>query len=106
MGRVYNLIDGMKKVQSGNLEAEVNVTGHDEVTQAQRTFNTMTEQLRNQIEEIKKEQNLIADTEMKAMQNQINAHFLYNALETIKMQAVIAGETDVEEGKLTISNTV
>ena len=57
----------------------------------------MTEQLRNQIEEIKKEQNLIADTEMKAMQNQINAHFIYNALETIKMQAVIAGESDVEE---------
>jgi two-component system sensor histidine kinase YesM len=57
----------------------------------------MTEQLRSQIEEIKKEQQLIADTEMKAMQNQINAHFLYNALETIKMQAVIAGETDAEE---------
>ena len=97
MGRVYNLIGGMKQVQEGNLEANVEVTGHDEVTEAQHTFNRMTEQLRNQIEEIKKEQHLIADTEMKAMQNQINAHFLYNALETIKMQAVIAGETDVEE---------
>ena len=97
MGRVYNLIGGMKQVEEGNLEASVKVTGHDEVTEAQKTFNTMTEQLRTQIEEIKKEQQLIADTEMKAMQNQINAHFLYNALETIKMQAVIAGETDVEE---------
>ena len=97
MGRVYALIGGMKEVQAGKLEAEVNVTGHDEVTEAQKTFNKMTEQLRNQIEEIKKEQNLIADTEMKAMQNQINAHFIYNALETIKMQAVIAGESDVEE---------
>ena len=97
MGRVYNLIDGMKKVRSGNLETEVIVTGHDEVTQAQNTFNQMTEQLRTLIEEIKSEQKLIADTEMKAMQNQINAHFIYNALETIKMQAVIAGESDVEE---------
>ena len=97
MGRVYHLINGMKEVQTGKLEASVKVTGHDEVTQAQKTFNQMTEQLRNQIEEIKKEQNLIADTEMKAMQNQINAHFIYNALETIKMQAVIAGESDVEE---------
>ncbi len=97
MGRVYHLINGMKEVQAGKLEASVKVTGHDEVTQAQMTFNQMTEQLRNQIEEIKKEQNLIADTEMKAMQNQINAHFIYNALETIKMQAVIAGESDVEE---------
>ena len=97
MARVYKLIRGMKQVQKGNLEALVEVTGHDEVTEAQQTFNKMTEQLRSQIEEIKKEQQLIADTEMKAMQNQINAHFLYNALETIKMQAVIAGETDVEE---------
>ena len=97
MGRVYNLIGGMKEVEEGNLNALVEVTGTDEVTEAQKTFNLMTEQLRTQIEEIKKEQQLIADTEMKAMQNQINAHFLYNALETIKMQAVIAGETDVEE---------
>ena len=97
MGRVYNLIGGMKEVQEGRLEAAVKVTGHDEVTEAQKAFNQMTEQLRNQIEEIKNEQNLIADTEMKAMQNQINAHFIYNALETIKMQAVIAGESDVEE---------
>lgn len=97
MGRVYNLIGGMKQVEDGNLNATVEVTGTDEVTEAQKTFNVMTEQLRTQIEEIKKEQQLIADTEMKAMQNQINAHFLYNALETIKMQAVIAGETDVEE---------
>ena len=97
MGRVYNLIDGMKEVQNGKIEASILVTGHDEVTQAQKTFNQMTEQLRTQIEEIKNEQKLIADTEMKAMQNQINAHFIYNALETIKMQAVIAGESDVEE---------
>lgn len=97
MARVYKLIRGMKQVQKGNLEALVEVTGQDEVTEAQQTFNKMTEQLRSQIEEIKKEQQLIADTEMKAMQNQINAHFLYNALETIKMQAVITGETDVEE---------
>ena len=97
MARVYKLIGGMKQVQKGNLDALVEVTGYDEVTEAQQTFNKMTEQLRSQIEEIKKEQQLIADTEMKAMQNQINAHFLYNALETIKMQAVIAGETDVEE---------
>ena len=97
MGRVYELIGGMKQVQKGMLNLPIPVTGHDEVTQAQQTFNKMTEQLSNQIEEIKREQQLIADTEMKAMQNQINAHFLYNALETIKMQAVIAGEADVEE---------
>ena len=97
MARVYALIGGMQQVQGGNLAAAVAVTGHDEVTEAQRTFNDMTARLQSQIAQIQKEQQLIADTELKAMQNQINAHFLYNALETIKMQAVIAGAPDVEE---------
>ena len=43
----------MKQVQGGNLVAQIEVTGTDEVTEAQRTFNQMTEQLRSQIEEIK-----------------------------------------------------
>ena len=60
-----------------------------------RKERSMTEQLRSQISQIKKEQQLIADTEMKAMQNQINAHFLYNVLETIRMQAVLADQDDI-----------
>jgi two-component system sensor histidine kinase YesM len=80
----------MKQVQKGNLSAKVQVSGNDEVTAALKTYNKMIGQLQRQINKIKKEQQLIADTEMKAMQNQINAHFLYNALETIKMQAISA----------------
>ena len=62
MGRVYNLIGGMKQVQSGNLNAFVEVTGTDEVTEAQQTFNIMTEQLRSQIDEIKKDFRSILNT--------------------------------------------
>lgn len=97
MGRVYHLIDGMRQVQDGDFSASIPVTGNDEVAQTQQTFNKMVEQLRTQIEQIKREQRLVADTEIKAMQNQINAHFLYNALETIRMQAVIAGAVKIEE---------
>lgn len=97
MGRIYNLIKCMKQVQNGNLSAKVDVSGNDEVTAALKTYNKMIGQLQRQINKIKEEQQLIADTEMKAMQNQINAHFLYNALETIKMQAVIVGEPEIEE---------
>lgn len=97
MERVYSLIKAMEQVQKGNLSAKVTVFGNDEVASAMENFNKMLDQLHNQIEEIKKEQQLIADTKMKAMQNQINAHFLYNALETIKMQAVITGESEIEE---------
>lgn len=97
MSGVYSVMNGMKEVKEGNLEVSVLVDRHDEVGETQQTFNAMTEQLRAQIKQIKEEQRLIADTEIKAMQNQINAHFLYNVLETIRMQAVIANQDDIAE---------
>ena len=97
MSGVYSVMNGMKEVKEGNLAVSVPVDRHDEVGETQQTFNAMTEQLRAQIKQIKEEQRLIADTEIKAMQNQINAHFLYNVLETIRMQAVIANQDDIAE---------
>src|SRR5574344_919918 len=97
MSGVYSVMNGMKQVKEGRLDVAIPVDRSDEVGETQKTFNAMTEQLRAQIEQIKAEQSLIADTEMKAMQNQINAHFLYNVLETIRMQAVVASEDDIAE---------
>jgi two-component system, sensor histidine kinase YesM len=95
MSGVYSVMDGMKQVREGKFNVKISVTSTDEVGETQRTFNSMTEQLLSQITQIKNEQQLIADTEMKAMQNQINAHFLYNVLETIRMQAVLADQDDI-----------
>ena len=97
MSGVYSVMDGMKKVREGKLDVTLPVDHSDEVGESEETFNSMTEQLRAQIEQIRQEQSLIADTEMKAMQNQINAHFLYNVLETIRMQAEIADQNDIAE---------
>ncbi len=94
---MYTLIDGMKKVNAGDLSVQIPVTGDDEISESQQIFNSMTKQLTEQIQLIKTEQSLIADTEMKAMQNQINAHFLYNVLETIRMQAVLADQDEISE---------
>ncbi|MBP5438850.1 MAG: sensor histidine kinase [Treponema sp.] len=97
MRGVFSVIRGMRKVQLGELGVQISVEGDDEVGQAQKTFNKMTRQLQNQIAQIKKEQQLIAETELKAMQNQINAHFLFNVLETIRMQAVLADEDTIAQ---------
>lgn len=99
---VYSVMGGMQRVNAGELSVQIPVDGTNEVREAQLTFNAMTQQLSAQIEQIKKEHELIADTEMKAMQNQINAHFLYNVLETIRMQAVLADNNDVAESILVL----
>lgn len=97
---VYSVMRGMREVSAGDLSVQIPLSGTSEVRETQAIFNSMTHQLSAQMEQIKTEQQLIADTEMKAMQNQINAHFLYNVLETIHMQAVLADDDDVAKSIL------
>ena len=99
---IYSVMNGMRRVSAGDLSVQIPVDASNEVRETQQTFNAMTSQLAEQIEQITTEQHLIADTEMKAMQNQINAHFLYNVLETIHMQAVLAGNDDISQSILTL----
>lgn len=99
---IYSVMNGMRRVSAGDLSVQIPVDASNEVRETQQTFNAMTSQLSEQIEQITTEQHLIADTEMKAMQNQINAHFLYNVLETIHMQAVLAGNDDISQSILTL----
>jgi two-component system sensor histidine kinase YesM len=87
----------MMRVREGDLTASVEVDGKDEIAESQQVFNVMVEKIRDQIEEIKKEQALVSETEIKAMQSQINTHFLYNVLETIKMQAELNDQDDITQ---------
>ncbi len=53
------------------------------------------EQLKNEKERVYMEQRLKRKAELKALQAQINPHFLYNTLDSIRWKAEIAGEQDI-----------
>jgi two-component system sensor histidine kinase YesM len=95
--RLYRVMDGMRKVREGNLDVSVRVSGSDEVAEMAQAFNSMVSRIGGLVGEITREQALVTQTEIKAMQNQINAHFLYNALETIKMQAELRDQREIAE---------
>lgn len=89
---IGNLVSAMKFVQKGDFKVAESFTPsqyHDEVGILHRNFFIMIEQINDLIKENYEKQLLIKDTEFKALQSQINPHFLYNTLESINWLAKV-----------------
>jgi len=73
----------MFRVENGDFDIKVEVTGQKEVVRLSRSFNSMLEEIRTLMKKVVSEQKDKRKTELKALQNQINPHFLYNTLDSI-----------------------
>lgn len=89
LGRIYKTIDAMHQLELGNTLVQIENPSLDEVGHLQRYFNQMVVRIDELVEQESKRAILEKDAELKALQNQINAHFLYNVLNNIEMMAII-----------------
>ncbi|KAB1435839.1 cache domain-containing sensor histidine kinase [Candidatus Galacturonibacter soehngenii] len=78
------LANSMKAVQEGHFEhAEIEILEQNEIGMLSNSFNIMTQKIKELMEQIVREQRAKRKSELKALQSQINPHFLYNTLDSI-----------------------
>ncbi len=81
---IQRLRDSMARVQEGNFSAaDVEVTSENEVGSLTTSFNVMAHRIQELMEQNTYEQQEKRKIELKALQSQINPHFLYNTLDSI-----------------------
>lgn len=81
---IKRLTKAMSCVQSGNLDVHVDSKRKDELGQLSADFNKMTGELKSYMELQVRHQQELSDSNIAMMQAQLNPHFLYNTLDTMK----------------------
>lgn len=85
--RLYIVINCLKQVQKGDFIIDIPVYGNDEVGVLAHNFRRMMEKIDGLIKESINKEMATKEAELKALKTQIDAHFLYNTLENIRMLA-------------------
>ena len=93
---VETLLDATDRLQGGERGYQIkDEAKNKEFERIYRHFNAMSTELQNQFERSYQEQQALQQARVKALQSQINPHFLNNTLEVINWEARLAGDDRV-----------
>ncbi|WP_310604048.1 sensor histidine kinase [Anaerosporobacter sp.] len=95
--RFYLLFGTLQEVQEGNLDVVVPDCGADELGELADQIGIMLERIKVLMKDNLDREILVKNSEIRALQNQINAHFIYNVLESVKMMAEIEEKYDIAD---------
>lgn len=88
LDRLSTLTRTMQEVENGNTDVRMEPSGDDEIAQLIGSFNQMMDEMDALMEDKVEYGRQIKNLELKALQAQINPHFLYNSLDLINCTAI------------------
>lgn len=114
--RLLHLSRHINRVSTGDFDTALKIDGKDEIALLARQFNSMVRSINDlmyEVQESNAQNSLLEqkqnDIRFKMLASQINPHFLFNALEAIRMEAHMKGQVEIARvvrllGKLMRSN--
>ena len=91
------LSEEMGRIKSGNLDSKIESKRKDEVGILIDSYNYMIGEIKRLVNEVYEEKMAQKTAEIKALQAQINPHFLYNTLDTVNWMLLDRGEDDISD---------
>lgn len=114
--RLLHLSRHINRVSTGDFDTSIKMDGRDEIGLLARQFNSMVRSINDlmyEVQESNAQNHLLEqkqnDIRFKMLASQINPHFLFNALEAIRMEAHMKGQVEIARvvrllGKMMRSN--
>lgn len=91
------LLASMVELEKGNFDVELPEQSRDEIGRISMQFNEMCRKLNTYVEQVYRSEIQRKNSEINALQTQIDPHFLYNTLESIKAKALSSNDTDTAD---------
>lgn len=101
---IHRVIRRMEKVSAGDFSARAPQVSNRDVNSLSESFNRMVERVVELMHENERKERARLTMEMTAKQSQINTHFLYNTLNTIKWMAISRDQEEIADVTVALVN--